>query len=124
MTSGATLDTWTTTGDGLTANSSNASGNTSDEETTSPETLDLTGGALIAKRGREPKQMKAIRLLVQGRLRVLRVDSEFIAAECRGDSGVVYSLGWRDQRWTCSCPARTDCSHLNALWAVCAVSRR
>lgn len=70
------------------------------------------------------KRAKAARLLLQGRLRVLRVDSGFIFAECRGDSGEVYNLSWRDQRWTCSCPARTDCSHLNALWAVVAVNRK
>jgi hypothetical protein len=64
-----------------------------------------------------------MRMLVTGRLRVLRVDSDFIDAECRGDSGEVYNLGWRDQRWSCSCPARTDCSHLKALWAVVAVER-
>jgi hypothetical protein len=88
------------------------------------ETLDLTYGAKIVTRGRETKWHKAMRLLIQGRLRVLRVDVDFIAAECRGDSGEVYRLGWRGQRWTCSCPAMTDCSHLAALWAVCAVSRR
>jgi len=88
------------------------------------QTLDLTSGAILALKGRENKRVKAIRLLVSGRLRVLRVDSDFIAAECRGDSGEVYNLLWRDQRWTCSCQARVDCSHLNALWAVVAVSRR
>ena len=95
------------------------------DRTDSPETLDLSAGALLAQRikGREPKRAKAARLLVTGRLRVLRVDRDFIAAECRGDSGEVYNLLWKDQRWTCSCPARTDCSHMNALWAVVAVSR-
>jgi hypothetical protein len=72
---------------------------------------------------RENVRDKSIRLLTHGRLRVLRVDSDFIAAECRGDSGEVYNLLWRDQRWSCSCPARTDCSHLRALWAVVAVNR-
>lgn len=65
--------------------------------------------------------MKAARLLVTGRLRVRRVDADFIAAECRGDSGRVYKLGWDGRLWTCDCPARTDCAHLNALWSVVAV---
>ena len=46
-----------------------------------------------------------------------------IAAECKGDSGELYTLGWRDGHWRCSCKARVDCSHLNALWAVTAVAR-
>ena len=71
--------------------------------------------------GRNDKRMKAMRLLVTGRLRILRVDSNFIAAECKGDRGVMYELLWKDGLWTCSCPARTDCSHLNALWAVVSV---
>jgi hypothetical protein len=89
----------------------------------SPETLDLSSGWELVHKGRDNKRLKAMRLLVTGRLRVLRVDAEFIAAECRGDSGEVYNLGWRDQRWTCSCPARVDCSHINALWAVVAVQK-
>jgi hypothetical protein len=85
--------------------------------------LDLSSGWDLVHKGRENKRLKAMRLLVTGRLRVLRVDSNFISAECRGDSGEVYTLGWHEQHWMCSCPARTDCSHLNALWAVVAVSR-
>ena len=64
---------------------------------------------------------KADRLLLEGRLRVVRVDGSLIVAECRGDSGVVYELTHAGARWTCSCPARTDCSHLRALWRVVAV---
>lgn len=71
--------------------------------------------------GRNDKRMKAMRLLVTGRLRILRVDSNFISAQCKGDSGAMYELLWKDGLWTCSCPARTDCSHLNALWAVVSV---
>lgn len=85
--------------------------------------LDLSSGWELTHKGRDNKRLKAMRLLVTGRLRVLRVDSGFISAECRGDSGEVYNLLWRDQRWSCSCQARVDCSHLNALWAVVAVNR-
>lgn len=93
------------------------------DETDSPATLDLSSGWELVNKGRDNKRIKAMRMLVTGRLRVLRVDRDFIAAECRGDSGEVYNLLWKDQRWSCSCKAHTDCSHLNALWAVCAVSR-
>lgn len=69
---------------------------------------------------RNDKRHKAMRLLTAGRLRVVRVEGELIVAECRGDSGETYSLGHDPKRkqWRCTCPARTDCSHLNALWAV------
>ena len=61
---------------------------------------------------------KTERLLVAGRLRVTMVDGDEIRAECRGESGEVYELGRYDETWRCSCPARTACSHLQALWAV------
>ena len=51
------------------------------------------------------------------------VNATEIAAECKGDSGELYRLGWKDGRWTCSCKARVDCSHLGALWSVTAVAR-
>ena len=78
--------------------------------------------ARTASRGtRENKQDKALRYLVQGRLRVVRVEGDLVQAECRGDSGRAYELGFFNGRWTCSCPARTDCSHLIALWRVTVV---
>ena len=51
------------------------------------------------------------------------VTRDEIAAECKGDSGELYTLGWRDGHWRCSCKARVDCSHLGALWCVVAVAR-
>ena len=72
---------------------------------------------------KETKAQKSHRLLISGRLRVFRVTADLIAAECKGDSGELYTLGWKDGRWGCSCAARTDCSHLNALWAVVAITR-
>ena len=71
---------------------------------------------------RENARDKSVRLLVSGRLRVTSVIGSEILAECRGDSGEVYTLGHVDEVWSCSCPARTACSHLHALWAVTAVS--
>ena len=81
----------------------------------------------VAVRKRENATEKAKRLLLAGRLRVTKVDGELIEAECRGDSGELYTLGHRSDDvpfWHCSCPARTDCSHLRALWTVVALDRR
>jgi hypothetical protein len=80
---------------------------------------------LPKKRG--DKRHKATRLLTSGRLRVTRVDGDVIVAECRGDSGEVYSLGhdpYKTPHWRCTCPAKTDCSHLAALWSVVSLVRR
>jgi hypothetical protein len=76
-----------------------------------------------ATKRRENVRGKGARLLVSGRLRVTSVLDGEIRAECRGDSGEVYKLGRYDEVWRCSCPARTACSHLHALWAVTAVDR-
>lgn len=76
-----------------------------------------------APRKRENVRDKSVRLLVSGRLRVTYVQGDEIRAECRGDSGEVYHLGRENEVWRCSCPARTACSHLHALWAVTAVER-
>jgi hypothetical protein len=46
-------------------------------------------------------------------------------AECRGDSGAIYLLGYdpTKQEWRCTCANRTDsCSHLLALKLVTVVS--
>lgn len=77
----------------------------------------------VAPKRRENVREKAERLLVSGRLRVTLVYIGQINAECRGDSGEVYHLGYHDEVWRCSCPARTACSHLHALWSVVAVER-
>ncbi|MBA3565235.1 MAG: hypothetical protein H0W31_00080 [Actinobacteria bacterium] len=75
--------------------------------------------------GRVNAAEKAKRLLTSGRLRVLQVEGNLIVAECRGDSGEVYQLGYQPdfERWGCTCPARTACSHMQALWSVTAVER-
>jgi hypothetical protein len=76
---------------------------------------------------REDARRKGLRLLMDGRLTVLEVSSSgLIHAECKGDSGELYSLGfdpWK-REWRCGCQARTKCSHLWALQTVTvAVSR-
>ncbi len=70
---------------------------------------------------RENAQDKSRRLLVSGRLRVVKVDGGLIVAECRGDSGAIYHLGHEPgsrKPWRCTCPAVGPCSHLYSLWAV------
>lgn len=73
---------------------------------------------------RENIETKGRRLLAEGRLRIEHVGepSEWfpITAECRGDSGEVYSLGWDQSQleWRCTCPAKGRCSHLVALQLV------
>jgi len=71
---------------------------------------------------RENAQAKGRRMLTEARLRVLRIDElGLIRAECRGDSGEVYRLGfWPSDggEWWCSCPAKGTCSHLVALQLV------
>lgn len=77
---------------------------------------------------RASTRTKAMRLLVDARLTVKRVDYEgelagLIVAECRGDSGEVYKLGYdpRRNQWRCTCEAgrhRSTCSHLSALQLV------
>lgn len=71
--------------------------------------------------GRENVTEKGRRLLTEGRLTVRVVgESRVIVAECRGDSGAVYSLGYdpRKDEWRCTCVAKGKCSHLVALQLV------
>jgi hypothetical protein len=66
---------------------------------------------------------KGARYLVESRLVVRRVDKHAVVADCRGN-GAVYSLGHNGAGWFCSCPARRDCAHLEALRRVVAVELR
>ncbi len=68
---------------------------------------------------RENARDRGRRLVSEGRLVVRRVDTSEIVAACRGDSGEIYRLGYRDARWWCECPAKTQCGHLYALQLVC-----
>jgi hypothetical protein len=71
---------------------------------------------------RETIAAKGARYLVEGRLIVRTVDEHagVLEADCRGN-GSVYALGRDDSGWFCSCPARGDCAHLEALRRVVAV---
>jgi hypothetical protein len=78
----------------------------------------------------ENVQTKGRRLLTEGRLTVRAVDPvgengaflnrSIIIAECKGDSGKVYKLGYDmlKKEWRCTCEARGVCSHLVALQLV------
>jgi hypothetical protein len=62
--------------------------------------------------------LKARRFLAEGRLLILEVAVDRIAALCRGDTDL-YSLGYAADEWACDCPARSRrCSHLQALHLV------
>ncbi len=63
---------------------------------------------------------KAVRLLAEGRLCVVRADPSSVEATCTGDNGT-YHLGFDDHvgEWWCGCPAYgPGCSHLKALRLV------
>lgn len=81
---------------------------------------DVTISAVIS--GSEPTWLKAYRLLVEGKVRVTFVNwpGPMIHATVTGDNGEYYvDFGLtRKERWTCSCPARVDCSHLRAVQQV------
>jgi uncharacterized Zn finger protein len=60
---------------------------------------------------------KAARLLAAGNVHLLEVASEVVAARVFGDSGV-YDVSLAGGRWSCTCPARAECSHLDAVQRV------
>jgi uncharacterized Zn finger protein len=74
----------------------------------------------------ESVEEKGRRLLVEGRLTVTTAGADgraSVVAECKGDSGEVYALGYdaATAEWRCTCPKRgrnTRCSHLVALQLV------
>lgn len=69
---------------------------------------------------------KARRLLQEGRVMVRNVDPvrDYVYAQCRGDSGEVYDMGYDPlkKQWRCTCAARGECSHLQALKLVVVIS--
>jgi len=75
---------------------------------------------------------KAERILLERRLLVKRVDpgTGLVIAECRGDTGAVYQLGYdpRNDQWRCTCEASSKffrrCSHIRALQRVTAIEKR
>ena len=78
---------------------------------------------------REAADVRARRLLVEGRLRVLEAseDNGYIAATCRGDSGSEWDVAYEDGAWRCECPAwgyGKRCAHVRALQLVCVMEPR
>jgi uncharacterized Zn finger protein len=63
---------------------------------------------------RENAAVKGRRYLTEGRLTVRVISPNAVEATCRGDSGVVYTVGFDAGRDYCSCPAVGRCSHLAA----------
>ncbi len=72
---------------------------------------------------REPIDVKARRLLAEGRLIVTSAAPWHVEAACKGDSGHVYTVGYTRAGWWCDCPALGRCSHLTALQLVTAPRR-
>ena len=71
--------------------------------------------------GKEGARLKALRLLLQGRLRVRLVHRGRVRVECRGDSGRIYNVMFTHGEWFCSCQAaRPGCSHMLACWLIVA----
>jgi uncharacterized Zn finger protein len=69
---------------------------------------------------RENAHVKARRLLVEGRLRVLSAneDDGYVAAEVRGDSARVYTVSYEDGSWRCDCATLGVCSHIKAVQLI------
>jgi uncharacterized Zn finger protein len=67
---------------------------------------------------RENAATKGRRYVTEGRLTVRAISPGTTEATCRGDSGVVYTLGFDARRDYCDCPARGRCAHLVALLLV------
>lgn len=78
----------------------------------------------VGKVGRENARTKALRLLVEGRVMVLRLDSAGCLADVRGDSGVIRRVVFDSHvgDWSCPCEARGRCSHILATAMVVAVT--
>ena len=65
----------------------------------------------------ETMEAKARQLLVSGKVRVTWCSPGLVCGVVEGDHGV-YDIDLHSGRWSCSCEARTTCSHLRAVWLV------
>jgi hypothetical protein len=72
---------------------------------------------------REDAARKATRLLVESRVQVLRLDERGCVALVRGDSGLMRTVRFEHDRWTCDCPALGYCSHAISVARVVVVNR-
>lgn len=72
---------------------------------------------------REAAAVKAGRYLLEGRVVLLEVTVDTVAAVVRGDAAL-HRVDLDGRRgWRCSCPARTRCAHLLAVGLVTEVGR-
>ncbi len=71
---------------------------------------------------RETAAVKETRLLTEGRLIVVSAEPGYFAATVRG-SGDVHRVAFGRGGWSCTCPARSTCSHLHAAWLIAAPTR-
>lgn len=73
---------------------------------------------------REDYLTKGRRLVAEGRVTIRRVgfasaDYATVIAEVRGDSAALYSVTYSPRSgWSCTCPARSRCSHEQAVMLV------
>jgi uncharacterized Zn finger protein len=70
---------------------------------------------------RENARAKAGRLLVEGRIEIVRLDGHGCLALVRGDSGEIRTVRFERGVWTCDCPALGYCSHAMACALVVVV---
>lgn len=82
---------------------------------------DRTPSLVVPVPSRESAGAKALRLLLEGRVRVRLVHRGRVYCEVRGDSGKVHAVTFTKNRWRCSCDAGASrCSHVRAVWLVVA----
>lgn len=70
---------------------------------------------------RENVRARALRLLIEGRVRVRLVHRERVRVDVRGDSGRIHGVTYTHRRWHCTCEAtRPGCAHMRAVWLIIA----
>ena len=62
-------------------------------------------------------------IVLEGRVNVYSVTAQHVLARVKG-SGEVHTVSATSWGWSCSCPARTTCSHLVAVQLVTNKPRR
>jgi hypothetical protein len=73
----------------------------------------------VGRVSRENAATRALRLLLEGRVIVRRVDDRGILARVRGDSGHVRTVVCEFDQWSCDCPAKGErCAHVMATQLV------
>lgn len=79
----------------------------------------------LGRLGRENAATRALRLLIEARVMIKRIDDRGVLAEVRGDSGSLRTVTFEIDRWFCDCPARGErCAHVRAVQLVTVPDRR